>query len=224
VVSPARSTGGQRRYTRHEIGDLQDAIQLVGEGMSLAAVRRIFTLQQQVRDLREELARERAAGAPGATARGDGLRSSWGTIPLNASSFTAEIPSRMGKRSGVCVCLNGPVVDQPALRTMRMADVADKPVHGYADGDTHAHTPHEPRQTPEQLEDDGYWNLLKHPRALKETIERVVADTGTRVEDRWVSQPQLAVQVPPTIFDWAIAVPQKRMAVRLSLRPVTEIV
>ncbi|WP_329090300.1 MerR family transcriptional regulator [Streptosporangium sp. NBC_01469] len=61
VVSPARSTGGQRRYTRHEIGDLQDAIQLVGEGMTLAAVRRIFTLQQQVRDLREELARERAA-------------------------------------------------------------------------------------------------------------------------------------------------------------------
>ncbi|MEU3163437.1 MerR family transcriptional regulator [Streptosporangium sp. NPDC006930] len=61
VVSPARSTGGQRRYTRHEIGDLQDAIRLVGEGMSLAAVRRIFTLQQQVRDLQEELARERAA-------------------------------------------------------------------------------------------------------------------------------------------------------------------
>ncbi|WP_030907701.1 MerR family transcriptional regulator [Streptosporangium amethystogenes] len=61
VVRPARSGGGQRRYTRHEIGDLQDAIQLIGEGMSLAAVRRIFILQQQVDDLREELARERAA-------------------------------------------------------------------------------------------------------------------------------------------------------------------
>ncbi|MEU4829707.1 helix-turn-helix domain-containing protein [Streptosporangium sp. NPDC023615] len=61
VVRPARSTGGQRRYTRHEIGDLQDAIQLVGEGMTLAAVRRIFALQEQVRELEEELARERRA-------------------------------------------------------------------------------------------------------------------------------------------------------------------
>ncbi|ACZ84288.1 hypothetical protein Aros01_06592 [Streptosporangium roseum] len=60
VVRPARSSGGQRRYTRHEIGDLQNAIQLVGEGMTLAAVRRIFELQHQVRELQEELARERA--------------------------------------------------------------------------------------------------------------------------------------------------------------------
>lgn len=60
VVRPARSSGGQRRYTRHEIGDLQNAIQLVDEGMTLAAVRRIFELQHQVRELQEELARERA--------------------------------------------------------------------------------------------------------------------------------------------------------------------
>ncbi len=61
VVRPARSSGGQRRYTRHEIGDLQNAIQLVGEGMTLAAVRRIFELQHQVAELKAELARERAA-------------------------------------------------------------------------------------------------------------------------------------------------------------------
>ncbi|MET9070456.1 MerR family transcriptional regulator [Streptosporangium sandarakinum] len=66
VVRPARSGGGQRRYTRGEIGELQDAIKLVGEGMTLAAVRRIFELQHEVRRLREELARERAArGKPG---------------------------------------------------------------------------------------------------------------------------------------------------------------
>ncbi|MFF0307417.1 MerR family transcriptional regulator [Streptosporangium sp. NPDC004379] len=61
VVRPARSGGGQRRYSRGEIGELQDAIKLVGEGMTLAAVRRIFELQHEVRRLREELARERAA-------------------------------------------------------------------------------------------------------------------------------------------------------------------
>ncbi|GII84277.1 hypothetical protein Ssi03_22670 [Sphaerisporangium siamense] len=60
VVRPARSSGGQRRYSRHEIGDVQNAIALVGEGMTLVAVRRIFELQQQVDELRAELARERA--------------------------------------------------------------------------------------------------------------------------------------------------------------------
>jgi MerR family transcriptional regulator, heat shock protein HspR len=60
VVRPARSTGGQRRYTRHEIDDLQDAIELVGEGMSLVAVRRIFELQHQVAELKAELAGEHA--------------------------------------------------------------------------------------------------------------------------------------------------------------------
>ncbi|GGS82191.1 hypothetical protein GCM10010156_46170 [Planobispora rosea] len=64
VVRPSRSSGGQRRYSRHEIGAVQDAVRLIGEGMSLAAVRRIFELQQQVRELRAELARERAARAP----------------------------------------------------------------------------------------------------------------------------------------------------------------
>ncbi|GGK56497.1 hypothetical protein Ppa06_10380 [Planomonospora parontospora subsp. parontospora] len=61
VVRPTRSAGGQRRYSRHEIGSLQDAIRLIDEGMTLAAVRRIFELQQQVRDLQAEIARMRAA-------------------------------------------------------------------------------------------------------------------------------------------------------------------
>ncbi|MBG0813447.1 MerR family transcriptional regulator [Planomonospora sp. ID82291] len=61
VVRPTRSAGGQRRYSRHEIGSLQDAIHLIDEGMTLPAVRRIFDLQQQVRDLQAEIARMRAA-------------------------------------------------------------------------------------------------------------------------------------------------------------------
>ncbi|MBB2909615.1 DNA-binding transcriptional MerR regulator [Streptosporangium becharense] len=72
VVRPARSPGGQRRYTRHEIGHLQNAIALIGEGMSLTAVRRIFELQQEVAALRAELAGERAAreGRSGGTPSG----------------------------------------------------------------------------------------------------------------------------------------------------------
>ncbi|GAT66589.1 merR family transcriptional regulator [Planomonospora sphaerica] len=67
VVRPTRSAGGQRRYSRHEIGSLQDAIRLIDEGMTLAAVRRIFELQQQVRDLQAEIARMRAASEGDAT-------------------------------------------------------------------------------------------------------------------------------------------------------------
>lgn len=56
IVSPSRSAGGQRRYTRDEIDDVYAAIRLVGEGMSLAAVQRILGLQAEVAELRRQLA------------------------------------------------------------------------------------------------------------------------------------------------------------------------
>ncbi|MEV0667493.1 MerR family transcriptional regulator [Actinomadura luteofluorescens] len=68
VVSPQRSTGGQRRYSRHEIGRIQEVVSMMGEGMTLPAIRRIFELQHEVAELtreRDELAR-RLAGGPGA--------------------------------------------------------------------------------------------------------------------------------------------------------------
>jgi DNA-binding transcriptional MerR regulator len=37
VVSPRRSAGGQRRYSRHEIGRVQQVVSMMGEGMSLPA-------------------------------------------------------------------------------------------------------------------------------------------------------------------------------------------
>ncbi|MEU4824352.1 MerR family transcriptional regulator [Actinomadura citrea] len=69
VVSPQRSTGGQRRYSRHEVGRIQEVVSMMGEGMTLPAIRRIFELQHEVAELtreRDELAR-RLAGGPGAT-------------------------------------------------------------------------------------------------------------------------------------------------------------
>jgi MerR family transcriptional regulator, heat shock protein HspR len=60
VVSPQRSAGGQRRYTRHEIGRIQQVTQMMNEGMTLPAIRRIIELQHQVAELtreRDELAR-----------------------------------------------------------------------------------------------------------------------------------------------------------------------
>jgi MerR family transcriptional regulator, heat shock protein HspR len=51
VVRPSRSAGGQRRYTRREITVVQYVVNLVDEGMSLKAVRRVLELEHQVREL-----------------------------------------------------------------------------------------------------------------------------------------------------------------------------
>ena len=64
VVRPSRSDGGQRRYTRREITVVQYVVELAGEGMSLAGIRRILELEAQVRELGaqlRELERECAA-------------------------------------------------------------------------------------------------------------------------------------------------------------------
>ncbi|TYK43993.1 MerR family transcriptional regulator [Actinomadura decatromicini] len=60
VVSPQRSAGGQRRYSRHEIGRIQQVVVMMDEGMTLPAIRRIFELQHELAQVtreRDELAR-----------------------------------------------------------------------------------------------------------------------------------------------------------------------
>ena len=56
VVRPSRSGGGQRRYSRREIVTVQYVVRLTGEGMTLAAIRRILELETQVRDLELQVA------------------------------------------------------------------------------------------------------------------------------------------------------------------------
>ncbi|MFI6910176.1 MerR family transcriptional regulator [Nonomuraea sp. NPDC050394] len=66
VVSPSRSPGGQRRYSRHDIGTVQHVVAMTDEGMTLNAIRRILELEQQVRHLNSELqtARRTLAAKP----------------------------------------------------------------------------------------------------------------------------------------------------------------
>ena len=61
VVRPSRSAGGQRRYTRNEITVVQYVVELAGQGMTLAAIRRVLELEARVNDLEDERARSRAA-------------------------------------------------------------------------------------------------------------------------------------------------------------------
>jgi MerR family transcriptional regulator/heat shock protein HspR len=64
LLDPARSAGGTRRYSRNDIGRLQEICALTADGLNLAGIRRILELQEETRQLRAELAelRERAAG------------------------------------------------------------------------------------------------------------------------------------------------------------------
>jgi DNA-binding transcriptional MerR regulator len=59
VVSPQRSAGGQRRYTRVEIRIIQQVAMMADEGITMAAIRRIIELEQQLAAVtreRDELA------------------------------------------------------------------------------------------------------------------------------------------------------------------------
>ena len=55
VVQPARSDGGQRRYSRAEIMQVERVSRMAGEGISLAGIRRIFELELQNAELRRQL-------------------------------------------------------------------------------------------------------------------------------------------------------------------------
>jgi MerR family transcriptional regulator/heat shock protein HspR len=63
VVSPQRSAGGQRRYTRYEIRIIQQVMTMADEGITLQAIRRIIELERQLTAVtreRDELARRLA--------------------------------------------------------------------------------------------------------------------------------------------------------------------
>ena len=63
VVSPQRSAGGQRRYTRYEIRVIQQVVTMAGEGITLQAIRRIIDLERRLAEVireRDELARRLA--------------------------------------------------------------------------------------------------------------------------------------------------------------------
>lgn len=57
LVRPDRSEGGQRRYTRSEIDQIHRVTELVGEGLTLAGIRRLLLLEAEVSQLKREVAR-----------------------------------------------------------------------------------------------------------------------------------------------------------------------
>ena len=61
LVSPARTSGGSRRYTDEDVELLVRISDLTSEGMNLAGVKRVLDLERRVAELEEELDALRAA-------------------------------------------------------------------------------------------------------------------------------------------------------------------
>jgi MerR family transcriptional regulator, heat shock protein HspR len=69
LVSPDRSDGNQRRYSRDDIDQVSNICGLIDEGLTLAGVRRVLELQAEVTSLKAKLAEARRG-----TGRGHGSR------------------------------------------------------------------------------------------------------------------------------------------------------
>ncbi len=66
VVSPQRSAGRQRRYTRVEIRVIQQVVTMADEGMTMPAIRRIIELEERLADVarqRDDLAARLSAAS-----------------------------------------------------------------------------------------------------------------------------------------------------------------
>lgn len=55
LVSPARTTGGSRRYSDEDIAQLQRIQRLTDDGLNLAGVKRVLELEAELADVQAEL-------------------------------------------------------------------------------------------------------------------------------------------------------------------------
>jgi DNA-binding transcriptional MerR regulator len=60
LVSPERSDGNQRRYSRNDIDRVTNICGLIDDGLTLAGIRRVLELQEEVAALKAALAKARA--------------------------------------------------------------------------------------------------------------------------------------------------------------------
>jgi len=67
LVNPARTQGGNRRYSDEDIEVLRRITELAAEGMNLEGIRRVMQLESEVERLRAELAASREAARQAVT-------------------------------------------------------------------------------------------------------------------------------------------------------------
>ncbi len=93
LVNPARTEGGNRRYSDADIDILRRIAELTGEGMNLEGIRRVMRLEHENARLRAELEQARQI-AKHAIAAAEGRRTSSDLVPLRqAVAIFGERPS-----------------------------------------------------------------------------------------------------------------------------------
>ena len=63
LLDPARTSGGNRRYSERDLDRLRRIAELTAAGLNLAGVKRVLALQDEVDRLRAEIERVREAAA-----------------------------------------------------------------------------------------------------------------------------------------------------------------
>jgi MerR family transcriptional regulator/heat shock protein HspR len=83
LLEPARTAGGNRRYSDEDIERLRRISELAAKGMNLAGIRRVMELEEELKRLRAEL-EDALAVASGAVADAE-RRQRRDLVPLNQS-------------------------------------------------------------------------------------------------------------------------------------------
>jgi MerR family transcriptional regulator, heat shock protein HspR len=95
LVNPARTTGGNRRYSDADIATLQRISELAGEGMNLEGIRRVMHLEVENARLRAELEQAREIARHAIVAAQDRRTSGGDLVPLH------QAVAVFGKRASI---------------------------------------------------------------------------------------------------------------------------
>lgn len=98
LLQPARTRGGDRRYSEADIARLRRIAELTAEGMNVEGIRRVMALEAEVRRLRDEVDRLRLLAAQAISAV-EPRSTSGGLVPLRQSvTVFGQVPPVLKKR------------------------------------------------------------------------------------------------------------------------------
>jgi MerR family transcriptional regulator/heat shock protein HspR len=98
LIRPARTRGGDRRYSDADIARLRRIAELTADGMNVEGIRRVLELEAEVQRLRDEVDRLRLLAAQAISAA-DTRSSSGGLVPLRQTvAVFGQVPSVLRRR------------------------------------------------------------------------------------------------------------------------------
>lgn len=98
LLRPARTRGGDRRYSEADIARLRRIAELTAEGMNVEGIRRVMALEAEVQRLRDEVDRLRLLAAQAISAA-DTRQQSGGLVPLRQSvAVFGQVPPVLRRR------------------------------------------------------------------------------------------------------------------------------